>query len=88
MAGRRLMLPPDDIDDWHHVPVLNECGYLFQWVAKGMGPRDQELMRWLRREITGPYYVRSHPSPSNGQMVDVYCFRDPSDALLFSLTWS
>lgn len=88
MLNHPHKLPPDDIADWHHIPIPALEFVPFRTRKQARESRDYQITLWLQRETTGPYYVKSGCVVSSGQLVNVYVFRDPTDAMMFSMRWS
>lgn len=88
MANGQLKFPPNDIQDWHQVPVPATNFYHYTSLKDANLSRDKKIRDWLRKEATGPYYVKSHGTYMNGQWVNVYCFRESTDAMMFAMLWS
>lgn len=88
MSREPLKIPPDDIGEWHQVPVPAINYYYNKSLMESKQARDKEIMAWLREKTSGPYYVKSHIAMVGHQPVDVYCFKESADAMMFAMLWS
>lgn len=90
MARQPVKLPPDDIADWHHIPIpnLDWDAYVHMTRKQVKQSRDYQIGKWLQQETTGPYYVKSGSVVSGSQLVNVYVFRESTDAMMFSMRWA
>jgi hypothetical protein len=94
VARYSLKFPPDDIADWHQVPIpYQEVPWQVRLKSKTMRSvltwhRFCEIEQWLRNETTGPYYLKSNCTVIGKSMFEVYCFRESTDAMMFAMLWS
>jgi hypothetical protein len=83
-----LKFPPDDIGEWHQIPIPHQRTFISISQKVELNDRNRQIRQWLLKETTGPYYIKSHIAMIGHQAVDVYCFKESSDAMMFSMLWS
>jgi hypothetical protein len=87
MPGKRLRFPPDDVADWHSVPIEEDLLVARKKLQDMMG-RAYHISVWLEDEVMGPYYVRKGVSNDWRLQKTLYFFRDSEDAMMFAMRFS
>ena len=83
-----IKFPPDDIADWHQVPIPYQERLKFKTQRAARASRTYQIQKWLLNETIGPYYIKSNCTVMGKSLFEVYCFRESTDAMMFAMLWS